>query len=68
MSETTFMKISQILAMIPVNRTTIDNWIEKGEFPSAVKIGGIRLWDRDEVYRAIGHTPPKPARVHDDLI
>lgn len=64
----TYMKMQQILAMIPVSRNTIERWIKKGEFPAPQRVGGTPLWDRDAVLKAIGHAEPKPARVHDDLI
>ena len=41
--------IADVLALIPVSRSTLYLWMEKEDFPRAVRIGGRVFWKADEI-------------------
>ncbi|HEY2212282.1 MAG TPA: AlpA family phage regulatory protein [Bradyrhizobium sp.] len=53
MTETTPRKMlteKQVLALVPVARSTIWNWVRNGTFPNPKKIGPSRVvWYADEI-------------------
>lgn len=55
---------SQILELVPVSRTTLWRWVESGEFPRPLKVGGTNLWQNVEVRSWLR----KLTRNKDDII
>jgi len=50
--DTPLLTRAQLLKIIPVTYPVIWDWIRKGEFPRAIKIGKHKVaWRRDEVIR-----------------
>jgi predicted DNA-binding transcriptional regulator AlpA len=41
--------IADVLALIPVSRSTLYLWMEKEDFPRAVRIGGRVFWKSEEI-------------------
>jgi predicted DNA-binding transcriptional regulator AlpA len=41
--------IADVLALIPVSRSTLYLWMAKEDFPHAVRIGGRVFWKSDEI-------------------
>lgn len=41
--------IADVLALIPVSRSTLYLWMEKEDFPRAVRIGGRVFWKLSEI-------------------
>lgn len=40
----------QLLQVVPVARSTLQNWVRDGLFPKPVAVGPVRkMWFRDEV-------------------
>lgn len=46
---TRFLRIKDVLSIVPVSRPTIYRLMEKGQFPKAVAIGAARLWPEHEI-------------------
>jgi len=42
-------RISHVLTVVPIGRSTIWLWAKQGRFPKPFKFGAITLWKRDEV-------------------
>lgn len=47
--QTRFLRIRQVLALVPVSRPTIYRMMERGEFPKALRIGSSSLWVESEI-------------------
>ena len=47
--QTRFLRIRQVLALVPVSRPTIYRMMERGEFPKALRIGSSSLWVEAEI-------------------
>lgn len=45
--------IADVLALIPVSRSTLYLWMEKEDFPKPVRIGGRVFWKSDDIYAYI---------------
>ncbi|AGH31456.1 hypothetical protein LOKG_00019 [Loktanella phage pCB2051-A] len=39
-----FLRIADVLGLIPVSRSTFNRMIRSGEFPQAVDMGGVKVW------------------------
>ena len=49
--KTNFLRLSQILAIYPISKSTVYRKIQAGEFPKPYKIGPkTSVWCADEVY------------------
>ena len=46
---TRYLRAKDILFMLGVSRTTLDDWLKKGLFPQPIKIDRILLWKEDEI-------------------
>jgi prophage regulatory protein len=47
-----FVRLPELLKMVPVTKSTIYNWIRIGEFPKQRKIGHrASAWNRSEVQK-----------------
>jgi predicted DNA-binding transcriptional regulator AlpA len=45
-----FLRLPQILRLIPVGKTTIWQWVKDGKFPKQIKLGPkLAVWRKDEV-------------------
>lgn len=50
LQETGFLRLSQILKLIPVGKTTWWNGVKSGRFPKAVSLGGrITAWRVEDI-------------------
>ena len=50
LNEASFLRISQILKIIPVGKTTWWNGVKSGRFPKPVKLGGrITAWKVEDI-------------------
>ena len=49
-----FMRIAEILSVIPIGRSTWWKWVAEGKAPKPVKLGPrTTAWKADEVYELI---------------
>lgn len=56
--EMEYLRENQILAMIPVDRTTIWRWEKKGDFPKRRKLGSNTVgWLKSEVQQWMKDRP-----------
>jgi predicted DNA-binding transcriptional regulator AlpA len=69
-----FLRLDQVLNVVPVSRATLYRMIEKHEFPAPCRLGSSSLWPFTEirdwseaVKRARGPTP-KARRDEEDFI
>lgn len=44
-----FIRLADVLALVPVSESTLYRMISRGEFPKAKKIGGVGAWKRGRV-------------------
>ena len=42
-------RISHVLTVVPIGRSTIWLWARQGRFPKPIKYLGITVWKRDDV-------------------
>lgn len=52
--------IADVLALIPVSRSTLYLWMEKEDFPRAVRIGGRVFWKAEEIQAYVDSKQDKP--------
>jgi prophage regulatory protein len=43
------LRLDQVLAAMPLSRTTFINMVKRGEFPKPIKIGRVCFWIENEV-------------------
>lgn len=57
-----FVRISQVLAVVPVSRTTLWRWVKEGKFPASVKLTPeITAWPVQAVRAWIAERNQQPA-------
>lgn len=39
----------EIAELLRVDRSTVRRWVERGEIPPPVKVGGVLRWDRQQL-------------------
>jgi predicted DNA-binding transcriptional regulator AlpA len=45
-----FLRLPQVLELIPVGRTTLLQWAKEGKFPKPIKLGpNLSLWKKSDV-------------------
>jgi predicted DNA-binding transcriptional regulator AlpA len=44
-----FLRIADVLGLIPVSRSTFHRMVRSGEFPAAVDMGGVKMWPASDV-------------------
>lgn len=44
-----FLRLADVLALVPVSESTLYRMISKKEFPRAVKVGGLGMWVESKV-------------------
>ncbi len=45
-----YLRLHQVIELVPVSKSTIWRWIRSGAFPGPAKVvSKIRLWSRNEV-------------------
>lgn len=50
LSEAHFLRLAQILKIIPISKTTWWNGVKSGRFPKPVKLGGrITAWKTEDI-------------------
>lgn len=42
-------RIQHVLTVVPIGRSTVWLWARQGRFPAPFRVGGITVWNRDEV-------------------
>lgn len=56
------IRLKDVLAMVPVSRSTIYEWMGKGLFPESVHLGGgIVAWRESDVRQWIADRPTSSA-------
>jgi prophage regulatory protein len=59
-----FIRQRKLLERIPISKTTLWDWVKRGQFPAPVKLGeGVTAWPVEAVDRweaAIRSLPPSP--------
>jgi|GEM_PF-1649786 Predicted transcriptional regulator len=61
-----FLRLEQVLQLVPVGRSTLYRMVEKNEFPPPCKVGSSSLWPYSEVRRWADKV--KRARHVDDIV
>lgn len=61
-----FLRIEQVLQLVPVGRSTLYRMVERKEFPAPCKVGSSSLWPYAEVRRWASKV--KRARNDDDIV
>jgi prophage regulatory protein len=54
--ETGLVRLSTILAVLPVSRSTIYSWIAAGKISAPRKLGKISAWPVEEIRRLVEET------------
>jgi predicted DNA-binding transcriptional regulator AlpA len=44
-----FLRINDVLRLIPVSRSTFHRMVDAGEFPKAIRIGNVPMWSEADV-------------------
>ena len=42
-------RISHVLTVVPIARSTIWAWVRQGRFPAPLKYQGVTVWKRDDI-------------------
>ncbi|WP_138144634.1 AlpA family phage regulatory protein [Brucella sp. 10RB9215] len=66
-NELGFLRLEQVLQMVPIGRSTLYRMVDKGDFPSPCKFGSASLWPYDEIRRWADKVK-KSRYDHDDII
>ncbi|MDQ0317711.1 helix-turn-helix transcriptional regulator [Amorphus orientalis] len=72
--EVGFLRLEQVLELVPVGRSTLYRMMSQGQFPTPCKFGHSRMWAYDEVRRWAGGMRKRkdasaaPRRNDDDII
>jgi len=56
--ETGFLRLSTVLQLIPVGKSTWWEGIKNGRFPAPVKIGGVTAWRAEDIHKLIASFAP----------
>ena len=44
-----YIKSKDIMYLLGISRTTLDEWVKKGKLPPPIKIDRILLWKAEEI-------------------
>lgn len=53
-----FLTKKEVAEVLRVSVRTITTYMQQGAIPNPKKIGGILLWEEEELYRRIKHASP----------
>ena len=54
------LRLEQVLAAMPLSRTTFINMVKRGEFPKPIKIGRVCFWIENEVQAFLRQKATEP--------
>lgn len=63
-----FLRLEQVLDLVPVSRATLYRNIKAGQFPKPCRIGASNLWPLTEVRAWVAKTIAKPRAEEEDFI
>lgn len=52
-NDITLLRMSQVLAVVPVSRSTLWRWISNGDFPKPVEIGSTPFWRKCDIENVV---------------